>query len=99
MAKDELKKKDFGFSSATKTRTDAIMTTKQAYRAKKQEEKIKDVKALVNSAVINGSLQKVLDLQKLSGDSAKINDVKSELMKIVRRENKNGYPIKNVSNN
>ena len=96
-AKDDLKLRDFGFSKAVKNQTDNILTKKQAYLEKKAEEKIDTVKALVNSAVRNSSLQNVLDLQKLSGEGGKINAVRSELMKIVRKENKNGYPIRNVS--
>lgn len=98
-ATDDLKRKDFGFSSATKTKTGNVMNKKQAYRAKKADDKIADVKALVNSAVVNSGLQNVLDLQKLAGEGGKINNVKSGLMKIVRKENKTGYPIKNVSHN
>ena len=64
---------------------------------KKEEEKLNTVKALINSAARNGSLQQVLDLQKLSGEGAKSKAVKVEMMKIIRKENKNGYPIRNVS--
>jgi len=96
-AEDNLKLRDFGFSKAVKNQTDDILTKTQAYRERKDEEKLNTVKALMNSAIRNGSMQQVLDLQKLSGDGSKIKAVKAEMMKIIRKENKNGYPIRNLS--
>jgi len=52
---------------------------------------------LVNSAVLNDNLQAVVDVQNLAANGDDIMQIKSELMKIVRKENKNGYPIKNLS--
>lgn len=97
VAADELKKKDFGFSTATKNKTENVKSKKQAYKEKKEEEKIRNVKALINRAVLNSGLTDVLELKKISGNGVKLNDVKLDLMKIVRKENKHGYPIKNVS--
>lgn len=97
VAKDELKEKDFGFSQATGAISDKISNSKQAYMKKKADDKIQNVKALVNNAVVNGSLQSVVDVQNLAANGGDFKEIKSELMKIVRKENKNGYPIKNLS--
>jgi len=97
VAKDELKEKDFGFSQATGAISDKILNSKQSYKKKKAEEKVENIKALLNSAVMNGSLQSVVDLQNLVANGGDIKQIKSGLMKIVRKENKNGYPIKNLS--
>ncbi|MEB2296500.1 MAG: hypothetical protein OZ930_08265 [Ignavibacteria bacterium] len=96
VAKDELKEKDFGFSQATGAIFDKISNSRQAYKEKKAEEKLENVKALINSAVMNGNLQSVVDVQNLAANGGNIKQIKSELMKIVRKENKNGYPIKNL---
>ena len=98
IAQDELKKKDYGFSAASQKNIKTAKNRKQLNRDKRAEEKLKSVQALVNSAIVNGSLQDVADLRTLSGSGAKINAVKSGLMKIIRKENKNGYPINNVPN-
>ena len=98
IAKDELKAKDYGFTAASQRNTTTAKSKRQAYQDKRAEQKLKSVKALVNSAVINGSIQDVADLRTLAGSDAKIKDVKSGLMKIVRRQNKHGYPISNVLN-
>jgi hypothetical protein len=97
VAKDELKEKDFGFSQATGAISNKISNSQQAYKKKKADEKIESIKTLVNSAVLNGSLQNVVDVQNLAANGGDIKQIKSELMKIVRKENKNGYPIKNLS--
>jgi|GEM_PF-6195949 len=97
VAKDELKEKDFGFSQATTAISNKISNSQQAYKKKKADEKIESVKALVNSAVLNDNLQAVVDVQNLAANGDDIMQIKSELMKIVRKENKNGYPIKNLS--
>lgn len=97
VAKDELKKKDFGFSIATKIRTDKVKSKKQEYKEKKDDEKNRDVQSLINSAALNSGLTDVLELRHLAGNGANINDVKLNMMKIVRKENKFGYPIKNIS--
>jgi len=97
VAIDELKQKDFGFSKATGAITEKIVSSKHAYIQKKADEKVEDVKALVNRAVMNGGLQSVLDVQILAADAGDIKRIKSELMKIVRKENENGYPIRSLS--
>ena len=51
----------------------------------------------MNSAVLGDGLKDVLELKNLSGTGGNINDVRSKLMKIIRKENKEGYPILNVS--
>jgi len=98
IAKDELKEKDYGFSAASQRNITTAKSRRQAYQDKRAEQKLKSVKALVNSAVMNGGLKNVADLRELAGSDAKIQDVKSGLMKIVRKENKHGYPISNVLN-
>ena len=97
VATDELKEKDFGFSQATGAISNKISNSRDAYKQKKANEKIESVKALVNSAVLNGNLQGVVDVQNLAANGGDIKQIKSELMKIVRKENKYGYPIKNLS--
>jgi hypothetical protein len=97
MARDGLKKKDYGFSKAAKSKTDVTVSKKQAYREKRAESRIEDVKALVNSAVFNSGFQDVVDIQKMAGEGATLKDIKPRLMKVVRKENRNGYPIRNVS--
>jgi len=96
-ANDDLKMKDFGFSKANKTVTDKILNQREAYKIQKQKEKINDVKALVNSAVFNSGFQDVVDIQKMAGEGATLKDIKPRLMKVVRKENRNGYPIRSVS--
>ena len=98
IAKDELKAKDYGFSAASQRNIATTKSKREAYQDKKAEQKLKSVKALVNSAVMNGNLKDVADLRTLAGSDAKIKDVKSGLMKIVRKQNKQGYPINNVLN-
>ncbi len=98
IAKDDLKEKDYGFSAASQRNIITAKSKRQAYQDKRAEQKLKSVQALVNSAVMNGCLQDVADLRELAGSDAKIKEVKSGLMKIVRKQNKNGYPISNVLN-